>query len=108
MKPDLNRLMEEAKKMQDRMQAAQKELENLHVTGVSGGGLVKVEMTGRHDVKKVTLDEDLLEDDKSMIEDLIAAAINDAVQKVENETRGKMASLTAGLDLPSDLGGSDN
>lgn len=105
MKPDLNHLMQEAKKMQDRMQEAQKELENLLVTGTAGGGLVKVEMTGRHDVKKVILDEDLLEDDKSMVEDLIAAAVNDAVRKVEQETRGKMAGLTAGLDLPTDLGG---
>lgn len=105
MKPDLNNLMKEAKKMQDRMQAAQKELETMLVTGVAGGGLVKVEMTGRHDVKKVILDDDLLDDDKSMIEDLIAAAVNDAVRKVESETRGKMAGLTAGLDLPTDLGG---
>lgn len=104
MKPDLNHLMQEAKKMQDRMQAAQKELESLLVTGVAGGGLVKVEMTGRHDVKKVILDEDLMDDDKTMVEDLIAAAVNDAVRKVEQETRGKMAGLTAGLDLPTDLG----
>jgi len=65
-------------------------------------------MTGRYDVKKVTLDEDLMEDDKTMLEDLIAAAVNDAVRKVEQETRGKMAGLTAGLKLPAGLGGTDD
>lgn len=106
MKPDLNHLMQEAKKMQERMQKAQQELENMLVTGSAGGGLVKVEMTGRHYVKKVLIDEDVYEDDKSMLEDLLAAAVNDAVSKVDTETRGKMAGLTAGLDLPTDLGGS--
>ncbi len=105
MKPDLNKLMQEAQKMQTRMQQAQKDLENMLVVGMAGGGLVKVEMTGRHDVKKVLIDEDLLEEDKSILEDLIAAAVNDAVRKVEKESRSKMAGLTAGLDLPGDLGG---
>lgn len=104
MNPDLSKLMEEAKKMQDRMLQAQKELESMLVTGAAGGGIVKVEMTGRYQVKKVMIDEDLIEGDVNMLEDLVAAAINDAVNKVEKETRGKMAGLTAGLDLPSDLG----
>ena len=61
-------------------------------------------MTGRHDVKRVMIDEDLMDDEKSILEDLVAAAVNDAVRKIEQETRGKMAGLTAGLDLPKDLG----
>lgn len=105
MKPDLSKLMEEAQKMQARMQQAQKELESMLVTGEAGGGLVKVNMTGRYDVKKVMIDEDLIGDDVSMLEDLVAAAVNDAVRKVEKETRGKMAGLTAGLDLPGNLSG---
>lgn len=105
MTPDINKLMQEAQKMQARMQQAQKDLENMLVTGVAGGGLVEVQMTGRHDVKKVTLDDDLLDEEKSIVEDLIAAAVNDAVRKIEKESRSKMAGLTAGLDLPSDLGG---
>ncbi len=104
MQPDLNKLMQEAQKMQQKMQDAQKELEQMMVTGTAGGGLVTVQMTGRHDVKKVTLSEDLMDEDKSMLEDLIAAAVNDAVRKVETETRGKMQSLTAGLNLPGGMG----
>lgn len=104
MNPDMNKLMQEAQKMQARMQQAQKDLENMLVTGVSGGGLVEVQMTGRHEVKKVTLDEDVMDEEKSIVEDLIAAAVNDAVRKIERESRGKMASLTAGLDLPAGFG----
>lgn len=100
MKPDFTKLMEEAQKMQARMQQAQKDLENMVVCGVAGGDLVKVEMNGRHDVKKITIDEDLFEENKSMVEDLIAAAVNDAVRKIENETRSKMAGITAGFKLP--------
>lgn len=105
MNTDLKKLMEEAQKMQARMQQAQKDLENVIVKGVAGGGLVTVAMTCRYDVKSVSLEDDLLKEDKSIVEDLIAAAINDAVRKVEKESRGKMAGLTAGLNLPGDLGG---
>lgn len=108
MTPDFNKLMQEAQKMQARMQKAQQELENMLVTGISGGGLVEVQMTGKYDVKKVTLDDDLLEEEKTIVEDLIAAAVNDAVRKIERESRGKMAGLTAGLDLPTNLGGASN
>jgi len=101
----LNDLMKEAQKMQAKMQAAQKELENMSVTGSAGGGMVKIQMTGRHDVKKVTIDEELMDEEKSMVEDLVAAAVNDAVRKIESETRSKMADITAGMNLPGDLGG---
>jgi len=109
MKPDLSNLMQQAKELQQKMQDAQKELETMSVKGSAGGGLVHVTLTGKHECKKVEIDEDLIDEDKSMIEDLVTAAINDAVHKVEKETRGKMSSLTGGLNMPEgfgDLGGS--
>jgi len=86
-KSDLGNLMKQAQKMQEHMAKAQQELANLEVTGESGGGIVRVVMTGRHDVKRVTIEPSLLDDDKEMLEDLVAAAINDAVQKVEQSTK---------------------
>jgi len=76
---------------------AQEELANMEITGESGGGLVSVLMTGRHEIKRVSIDDSLLEDDKDMLEDLIAAAMNDAVQKAENMSKEKMSGLTAGM-----------
>lgn len=100
MKDNLSHLMKEAQKMQVKMQETQKELEQMIVIGEAGAGLVKVEMTGRHDVRRVTIDPSLLKETKEMLEDTIAAAVNDAVRKIEKETRTRMGSLTAGLNLP--------
>jgi len=82
------------------MKRIQEELATLEVEGQSGAGLVKVVMTCRHDVKRVTIDPSLLSDDKDMLEDLVAAAVNDAVRKVESTTQEKMGSLASGMGLP--------
>src|SRR5437870_4599696 len=104
MKPNLSDLMKEAQKIQERMQEAQRELEKLEVVGESGGGLVKVTMTGRHDVKRVSIDNSLFDiDSKEMLEDLVAASVNDAVRKIERETRSRMGKLTEGIQLPPDM-----
>ena len=101
MKGGLGNIMKQAQKMQADMQKAQEELANIEVEGQSGGGMVSVQMTGKHEVRRVTLDDALMEDsDKEMLEDLIAAAINDAVHKLEKTTAEKMSGLTAGLNLP--------
>jgi len=86
--------------MQEQMARAQQELANMEVTGQSGGGLVSVVMTGKHEVRRVAIDPSLLADDKDMLEDLVAAAINDAVHRVEETTKERMAGLTAGMSLP--------
>ncbi len=103
MKGGLNNIMKQAQQMQENMQKAQEEIARLEVTGESGAGLVKITMTGKHDVKKVTIDPSLLGDDKDMLEDLIAAAVNDANRSLENMTQKKMSSLTAGMDLPAGM-----
>lgn len=100
---NLNNLMNEAKKMQQRMQDAQTELGNEKVEGKSGGGMVTVEMTCRHDVVKVTISPTLMEEEPEMLADLVAAAFNDAVRKVEKVSQEKIAKLTAGLNIPTDL-----
>ena len=100
---NLNTLMKQAQEMQQRMQDVQRDIASLEVSGVSGAGLVEVILTGQYNAKRVKLDPSLLSEDKEVIEDLIAAAINDAVRKVEEGTRGKMSSLTAGMDLPKDF-----
>jgi len=94
--------MKQAQAMQENMQKAQAELANIEVIGESGGGLVKLVMTCRYDVKKVTIDPELIGDvdDQEILEDLIAAAMNDAVRKVEKTSQDKMAGLTGGLDIP--------
>lgn len=97
---DLNALMKQAKQMQEQMQRAQQEAANTVLIGESGAGLVKVHMNGRHDVKKVELDDGLLGEDKDVIEDLIAAAINDVVKKLEESNRENLSGMTAGLNLP--------
>jgi DNA-binding YbaB/EbfC family protein len=86
--------------MQEDLQKAQEAIAAMEVTGQSGGGLVAVVMTGRHDVKRVSIDQSLMKDDKEMLEDLIAAAVNDAVRRIETETRDKMAAITRGMPLP--------
>ena len=100
MKGQLAGLMKQAQAMQDNMKRAQDELALMEVEGVSGAGLVKVVMTCKHAVKRVTIDPSLLADDRDMLEDLIAAAMNDAVRRVESTTTEKMAGLTSGLPLP--------
>ena len=100
MKGGLGNLMKQAQQMQENMQKAQQEIANMEVTGSAGGGMVTVVMTGRHDVKRVTIDPVLMQEDKEMIEDLLAAAVNDAVRILENSTKEKMASVTNGMELP--------
>lgn len=105
--PGLGELMKKAQEMQQKMQEIQKQVADMEVTGQSGGGMVKIIMTGQHMAKRVILDPSLLKEDKAIIEDLIAAAINDATTKIEKGTREKMSSLTGiklpdGFDLPSD------
>jgi DNA-binding YbaB/EbfC family protein len=103
MKGGLGNLMKQAQRMQESMQKAQAELAAMEVTGQAGGGLVSVVMTGRHDVKRVSIDDSLFKEDKEMLEDLLAAAVNDAVRQVESNTQEKMAGLTAGMGLPGGL-----
>ena len=100
MKQQLAGLMKQAQQMQENMKKVQEQLASTEVEGQSGAGMVKVVMTCRHDVKRVTLDESLLKDDKDMLEDLIAAAVNDAVRRVESTVQEKMGAVTAGLPLP--------
>ncbi len=100
MKGQLAGLMKQAQQMQENMKRMQEELATLEVEGQSGAGLVKVVMTCRHDVKRVSIDPSLLADDKDMLEDLVAAAVNDAVRKVETTTQEKMGSLATGMGLP--------
>lgn len=97
---DINELMKQAKQMQEQMQRAQQEAANTVLVGESGAGLVKVHMNGRHDVQNVELDAGLMGEDKDVIEDLIAAAINDVVKKIEEKNRDNMSGMAAGLKLP--------
>ena len=101
MKGGLGNLMKQAQAMQANLQKAQQEIATMEVTGQAGGGLVSVVMTGRHDVKRVTIDDSIFKDDKEMLEDLLAAAVNDAVRQVEQTTQEKMAGMTAGMNLPA-------
>ena len=100
MKNQLAGLMKQAQAMQENMKQAQDAIAAMEVEGEAGGGMVKVVMTGRHDVKRVTIAPSLLSEDKDMLEDLVAAAMNDAVRKVEAASQQKMAGLTAGMPLP--------
>ena len=100
MKGGIGGLMKQAQQMQENMLKMQEQLATVEVEGQSGAGMVKVIMTCRHDVKRVTIDPSLLADDKDMLEDLIAAAVNDAVRRVEATTQEKMAGFTTGLGLP--------
>src|SRR5690606_7494578 len=100
MKGGMNDLMRQAQKIQEQLQKAQEDLAKAEVTGQSGAGLVQVVMNGRHDVKKVSIDPSLLQEDKEMLEDLIAAAVNDAVRRIEENNRQQMAGITAGMGMP--------
>lgn len=103
MKGGLGDLMKQAQAMQENLQKAQEELASMEVTGDAGAGMVRVIMTGRHDVKSVSIDPSLLSEDKEMLEDLIAAAFNDAVQRVDATSKERLSGLTAGLNLPAGL-----
>jgi len=100
MKGGLGNLMKQAQKMQSEMAKAQEELARAEITGQAGGGLVSVVMNGKHEVRRVSVDDSLLQDDKDMLEDLIAAAINDAVHKVEQEMKDRFSGLASGMGLP--------
>ena len=103
MKDGIGNIMKQAQQMQESMQKAQEEIAKMEITGESGAGLVKITMTGKHDVKNVIIDPTLLGDDKDMLEDLIAAAVNDANRRVENMTQEKISGLTAGMNLPAGM-----
>ena len=100
MKGNIGQLMKQAQQMQENMRRMQEELATLEVEGQSGAGMVKVLMTCKHEVKRVTIDPSLLGDDREMLEDLVAAAFNDAVRRAEEVTQEKMGKLTAGMPLP--------
>jgi DNA-binding YbaB/EbfC family protein len=103
MRGNFNNLMKQAQAMQANMQKAQAEIASIEVIGEAGGGMVKVTMNGRHEVKRVQIEPTVIAEDREMLEDLIAAAANDAVHKVEARVQEKMASLTAGLQLPAGM-----
>ena len=100
MKGGLGNMMKQAQQMQENMKRAQEELAHIEVEGQSGAGLVKITMTCRHDVRRVKIDDSLLGDDKDMLEDLVAAAVNDAVRKVEAASQEKMGGMMSGMQLP--------
>ena len=100
MKGQLAGLMKQAQAMQDNLKRAQDELAHIEVEGQSGAGLVKITMSCKHDVKRVTIDPSLLADDKDMLEDLVAAAFNDGLRRAEEVSSEKMGKLTAGMPMP--------
>ncbi len=100
MKGRIGDIMKQAQAMQEKMQKAQEELSSIEVIGQSGAGLVEVAMSCRYDVKRISIDAELMNDDKEVLEDLLAAGFNDAVRKVEKATEEKMTGLTPGLDIP--------
>ncbi|HEX7465425.1 MAG TPA: YbaB/EbfC family nucleoid-associated protein [Usitatibacter sp.] len=104
MKGNLGALMKQAQQMQENLKKAQEELAKIEVEGQSGAGLVKIVITCKFNVKKVAIDPSLVGEDKDMLEDLVMAAMNDAVAKAEAATQAKMAGLTAGLNLPPGMG----
>ena len=92
--------MQQAKEMQEKFERMQNDMQNSEVTGDAGAGMVKVTMTGRHDVRRVDIDPTVLSEDKALLEDLLAAAVNDAVRRVEAQQKEKMSELTGGLQMP--------
>ena len=101
MKGGLGNILKQAQTMQENLKRAREELAALEITGSAGGGMARVTMTGRHNVKRVELDPSLLKDDpKEVLEDLVAAAMNDAVRKIEQATQEKMAGVTGGMNIP--------
>ena len=100
MKSPLGNIMQQAQAMQENLKRAQEELAQVEVIGTAGGGLVEITMTFRHDARRIAIDDSLLGDDKEVLEDLIAAAVNDAVRRIEKVSQEKMVSLTSGLNIP--------
>jgi len=100
MKGGMGNLMKQAQQMQENMQRMQEEIARMEVEGEAGGGMVKVTMTGKHELRRVQIDDSLMGDDKEMLEDLIAAAVNDAVRRIESTQQEKMSGMTAGMNLP--------
>lgn len=100
MKNGLGDIMKQAQQMQEKMQKAQEELASLEVVGEAGAGLLTVTMTGRHDVRRVSIDPSLMSEDKEILEDLIAAAVNDAVRRVESMQKERMGGLAGGMAMP--------
>jgi len=100
MKGPLAGLMQQAQKMQEQMKQAQEDMAKMEVTGEAGAGMVKVVMTGRHEVRRIQIDPTLFKDDQEMTEDLVAAAFNDAVNKIAEKTQNQMSDMTGGLQLP--------
>ncbi|MGM0480442.1 MAG: YbaB/EbfC family nucleoid-associated protein [Pseudomonadota bacterium] len=99
-KGGMGNMMKQAQEMQERMQQVQEEIANMEVTGEAGAGLVKITMLGNHNVKRVVIDPSLLDDDQEMLEDLVAAATNDAVRRVDETSKEKMGDVTGGMGLP--------
>ncbi|HLK71045.1 MAG TPA: YbaB/EbfC family nucleoid-associated protein [Steroidobacteraceae bacterium] len=97
---NMNQFVKQAQALQANLQKAQAEIATLEVTGESGGGMIKVTMTGRHEVKRVQIEPSIISEDREMLEDLIAAAVNDAVHRVESATQAKMSSVMGGMSLP--------
>lgn len=100
MKGGIGNLMKQAQKMQEDMQRAQEEIASMEIEGQSGGGLVKVTMNGQHELRKVSIDDSLVGDDKDMLEDLVAAAVNDASHRLAAASKDKLSGLTNGMELP--------
>ncbi len=103
MKGGLGNMMKQAQKLQEDMQKAQEEIAAMEVTGEAGAGMVKVQMSGRNEVRKVDIDPSLFEDDREMVEDLVAAAVNDAVQKIRRESEERMSNMAEGMGLPAGM-----
>lgn len=97
---NINELMKQAQKMQEQLQKQQEALANAEVEGQSGAGMVKVFMNGRHDVKRVVLDDSLMTEEKELLEDLLAAAVNDAVRKIEEQNKNSLSGLAEGMGFP--------
>ncbi|HET7663552.1 MAG TPA: YbaB/EbfC family nucleoid-associated protein [Rhodanobacteraceae bacterium] len=100
MKGQIGQLMQQAQRMQEQMKQAQEDIAKMEVTGSAGGGMVNVTMSGAHEVRRVQIDRKMLADDPEMAEDLVAAAVNDAVNKVAQVSKEKLGGLTSGLNLP--------
>ena len=97
---DMAKMMKQAQEMQGKVTQMQDDLQNITVTGESGAGMVKVTMNGRHDVKKVDIDSSLMSEDKELLEDLLAAAVNDAVRRIEDQNKNAMSDMAAGMGMP--------
>ncbi|ABI56858.1 YbaB/EbfC family nucleoid-associated protein [Alkalilimnicola ehrlichii MLHE-1] len=101
MRGGIGNMMKQAQKLQEELKKAQEEIAKMEVTGESGGGMVAVTINGKHEARRVSIDPSLFEDDREMVEDLVAAAFNDAVHKLEQESQQRMAGLSEGMNLPS-------